>query len=61
MSIRYPGASERGGLRGPMAPPPHDPAFSPHEQIRLVYATEPTDATDTVEKQYQEELKRAKG
>lgn len=60
MSIRYPGASERGGLRGPIAPPPHDPKLSAAEQIRLVYATESTDATDTVEKQYQAELKQVK-
>lgn len=60
MSIRYTGASERGGLRGPIAPLPHDPKTKAHEQIRHVYATDPADASDSAEKQYAEELKQVK-
>jgi len=57
---RYPGASERGGLRGPIAPPPHSPDGVPHEQIRHVYATDPTDPNDTPEAAYQRELKQVR-
>lgn len=53
---RYPGASERGGLRGPIAPPPHTP--NAHETLRHVYATEPTDVESSPESVYADELKQ---
>jgi hypothetical protein len=46
--------SERGGLRGPIAPPPHDVADNAHEQLMLVYATDPADPTSTPDTVYAE-------
>jgi hypothetical protein len=52
--------SERGGFRGPIAPPPHDPANSVHEQMMLVYATDPADPTSSPETVYAEWQKQVK-
>lgn len=41
--------SERGGFRGSIAPPPHDPKNVVHEQTMLVYATDPADPTSSAE------------
>lgn len=46
--------SERGGLRGPIAPPPHSVADNVHEQAMLVYATDPADPTSTPDAVYAE-------
>lgn len=57
---RVPGASEFGGVRGPIAPQPHDPKTSVHEQIRHVYATESTDPESSPEQAYADELKQVR-
>lgn len=44
--------SERGGFRGPLAPPPHDVADVPHEQAMLVYMTDPADVASSPDTVY---------
>lgn len=61
MTSAFPqGGSERGGLRGPIAPPPHDVKDSVHEQAWLVYETDPADPTSTPEKVYAEWQKQVR-
>jgi hypothetical protein len=50
--------SERGGFRGPIAPPPHEVETSAAEQAMLVYMTDPADATSTPEKVLEELMKQ---
>lgn len=50
--------SERGGFRGPVAPPPHDVADSAAEQAMLVYMTDPADAASTPESVHAELMKQ---
>lgn len=52
--------SERGGFRGPIAPPPHDVADSPAEQLMLAYLTDPADPTSSPESVYAELQKEVK-
>lgn len=52
--------SERGGFRGPIAPPPHDVADSPHEQAMLAVMTDAADPTSSPEKVYAELQKQVK-
>ena len=46
--------SERGGFRGPIAPPPHDVVDSVHEQAMLVYMTDAADVSSSPETVYAE-------
>lgn len=54
------GGSERGGLSGPIAPPPHDVADVAHEQAWLAVATDPADVTSSPETVYAEWQKQVK-
>lgn len=52
--------SERGGFRGPIAPPPHDVADSVGEQLMLVYATDPADENSGPDTVYAELMKQVR-
>lgn len=57
------GGSEYGGLRGLIAPPPHDIADHPHELASLAVRTNPDvigDPLGTVEGVYAEEMKKVR-
>lgn len=41
--------SEYGGVEGLIAPPPHDIKDSAHEQLMLMYNTDPADETSGAE------------
>lgn len=61
MTTSFPrGGSERGGLRGPIAPPPHDVADVPHEQAWLAVATDPADVASSPESVYAELQKQVR-
>lgn len=46
--------SERGGFRGPIAPPPHAVEDSASEQAMLVYLTDPANPSSSPETVYAE-------
>lgn len=48
--VRSNASSEFGGVRGRVASAPHTTADVAHEQLRLLYATDTSDASDTPEK-----------
>lgn len=50
--------SERGGFRGPIAPPPHEVSSSLGEQLMLTYMTDPADATSSPESVQAELMKQ---
>jgi len=52
--------SERGGFRGPLAPPPHDVADVASEQAMLVYLTDPAKVDSSPESVYVELQKQVK-
>lgn len=57
-NIRGPEASEYGGVPGRIQPPPHDVANSPHEQLSLIYSTDPADPEDGIDAALNRELNR---
>jgi len=63
-TVEWPrGGSEYGGLRGPIAPPPHDIADSPFEQASLAVRTNPDvvgDPLGSVEGVLAEEQKKVR-
>lgn len=52
--------SERGGFRGPLAPPPHSVDDVASEQAMLVYLTDPADPASSPETVYAELQKKVK-
>lgn len=63
MTAAFPkGGSEYGGLRGPIAPPPHSILDSAWEQASLAARTNSADATDplsSIDGVYAEDMKKA--
>lgn len=52
--------SERGGFRGPIAPPPHSPDDVVHEQTMLTYMTDPADPNSSPDTVYTELQKQVR-